>query len=292
MILLTGGTGFVGRHLSRQLVSDGLSVRVLSRAPGCVPLPESIQWCPGDLSDEASLRAALEGIDAVVHAGAALGVAPDLERVNAGGTEALARAARAAGVRRFVHVSSAGVYGDGAPQTLHRESDVPAPATPYERSKLAAERALASALEGARTVWTILRPPGLYGADRPATAALFRDVARKRIWLHGPTRVVVHPTHVSDLVAAIRIVLARDDLQGEVFNIGGERALEHSELIALIGARVGRTPLQLRAPALRTVHRAVDISKARRVLGYAPMTLEAGLDQTAAALSERSATGS
>ena len=74
--------------------------------------------------------------------------------------------------------------------------------------------------------WTILRPAGLYGADRPATARHFREVARRRVWLHGPTRVIVHWRN-----------------------------------------------------------RAVDTRKARRVLGFAPVRLEEGLDEVAAALS-------
>ena len=319
MILLTGGTGFVGRHLVLQFVADGRQVRVLSRVPGRIVLPDGVSWAKGDLTDPASLHTALSDVDTIVHAGAMLGDGPTpdaaLERVNTGGTEALARVARDMGrVRRFVHISSAGVYGDGGTASPHQESDIPVPVTPYERSKLSAEQALAKTLEGSKIQWTILRPQGLYGPDRPATVAFFRMVAEKRLWLHGPAHVVVHPTHIADLTAAVRVVLARDDLQHEVINIGGARGLEYCELISLIGARVGHVPYQLCAPrwtghvatftsrlwgaagkppallerhSRKWINRAVNIEKARRLLGFEPLTLESGLDHTVAELRRR-----
>ena len=315
MILLTGGTGFVGRHLARQFIADARRVRILSRAPGRVALPDGVSWAQGDLADAESLRGALLDVRTVVHAAAVLPGerTPDasLERINAHGTETLARIARGMAVRRFVHISSAGVYGDGFTASPHREDDTPAPATPYERSKLLAEQALDKALEGSRVSWTVLRPTGLYGSDRPATAAFFCKVAQKRLWLHGAAHVVVHPTHITDLTAAVRLVLDRNDLHREVINIGGARWLEYPELISLTGASIGHVPYQLCAPrwtehitavaarawgaignppavlarlSRRWVNRSVSIEKARRLLGFEPLALESGLDQTAAEL--------
>ncbi|MGH7593513.1 MAG: NAD-dependent epimerase/dehydratase family protein, partial [Gemmatimonadales bacterium] len=193
----------------------------------------------------------------------------------------------------------------------HREADTPRPGNAYERSKLAAEHVLAAALAGSPVSWTILRPQGLYGADRPATATQFREIAHRRLWVHGPARVAVHPTHVADLVAVVARVLGREDLDGEVINVGGERSLEFSDLIALIGRCIGHAPLQFRAPrwtghaariaahgwsavgtppnaltrqARSWINRAVDIDKARRLLGFQPVPLEWGIDQTARAL--------
>ncbi|HEY8062891.1 MAG TPA: NAD(P)-dependent oxidoreductase [Gemmatimonadales bacterium] len=312
MILLTGGTGFVGRHLIHQFALDSRPVRVLSRTPGHVPVPAGVTWAAGDLRDVASLRVALHGVDTVVHAAAVLPGAAlpdrDLEAVNSGGTDALARAARDASVTRFIHISSAGVYGDGVTATPHRESDEPSPGNTYERSKLGAERALAAAFAGSSVAWTILRPQGLYGADRPATAAQFREVATRRIWIHASARVMVHPTYIADLVTAVVLVIDRADLHAEVINIGGSRPLELPELIELIGARMGHTPFQLVPPraagrvaaivargwtafgtppaaltrqAREWINRAVAIDKARRLLGFEPVGLEYGLDQTA-----------
>ncbi len=316
MILVTGGSGFVGRRLVSQLASSGHRVRVVSRRPGAVSFAPEVEVVGGDLEDAASLARAAAGAETVVHLAARVpgSTVPEsmLERVNAAGTSALAGAARDARVRRFVHVGSAGVYGDGATLAPHRETDPPHPGNGYERSKLAAEAALRGELDGSEVRWTILRPAGVYGPGRPATASLFRQVARRRLWLHGPSVVIVHPTYVDDVVAAIRLVLGRDDVAGQIFNVGGERALDYMELVALIGARLGRSPMQLRAPAWSgraaaaaaglwrmlgagaparlerlgrpIVNRGLDISKARQVLAFEPVPLARGLDATAASL--------
>lgn len=288
---------------------------MLSRRGKPEEAPGGVEWAVGDLQDAASLARPLDGVSAVVHLAAMLPAGgrsdADLAALNAGGTEALAQAALAAGTPRFVHVSSAGVYGDNPRLEPLLETDPPAPGNGYERSKLSAERAVESTLSRSDVRWTILRPAGLYGADRPATAAFFRDVARRRLWLHGPVAVLVHPTHVRDLVGAIAAALDRDDLGGEVINIGGSRGLEYRELIGLIGTRVGRTPLQISAPAWCAlpargaaaawrvvgtppaalarlakprINRTVNTGKARRLLAFEPIPLERGLDETAAEL--------
>jgi nucleoside-diphosphate-sugar epimerase len=317
VIFLTGGTGFVGQRLTRQLTAEGRAVRVFSRGPRRAAFPPAVEWATGDLNDPSCLPAALKGAETVIHLAAALPGGPAsasrVESLNVDGTRALASAACAAGVRRFIHVSSAGVYGDGVEEAPHREADPLSPATPYERSKLEAERALEAALEGSSVGWIILRPTGLYGPDRPATAAFFQDVAGRRLWLHGPTRVLVHPTHVLDLVGAIARALEHEDLCGEVLNVGGAKPVEFRELIALIGAQLGHGPLQVSAPswsrhvadgmarvwrllgpppvglehlARQWVNRTVNIEKARRLLGFEPVSLEWGLDQTATVLRE------
>ncbi len=297
MILVSGGTGFVGRHLVRHLVAHGHAVRVLSRSPRPPAAPPGAEWAAGDLRDPGSLAAPLHGVRAVVHLAAILPAGgrsdADLAALNAGGTEALARAARAAATARFLHVSSAGVYGDNPRPEPLLETDPPAPGNGYERSKLAAERALEGTLSSSDVRWTILRPAGLYGPDRPATAAL------------------VPPTHVDDLVRAIAAALEHDGLAGEVINVGGSRGLEYRELIGLIGSRVGHTPVQISVPAWcafpargaaaawrvagtppaalarlakARVNRTVSTEKARRLLAFQPMPLERGLDETAAEL--------
>jgi nucleoside-diphosphate-sugar epimerase len=318
VILITGGTGFVGQALARQLAADGLAVRILSRHPNRVTPRMPVEWVLGDLTERTSLPPALRDVDTVIHLAAVVpaGLPPraDLESVNVGGTGALAEAAATAHVRRFIHVSSAGVYGDGARDEPHKENDPIAPTGPYERSKVAAERAVVDALEGSSVHWVILRPPGLYGPDRPATAQFFVDVAHRHVWLHGPVPALVHPTHVLDLVQALVRVLRCPELHAEVVNIGGERPVDFRELIALVGKRLGRDPLQISAPrwsrqvasgiastwrlaaippaviqrlSRAHVNRTVNIEKARRLLGFEPVTLDWGLDQTVTGLRAR-----
>lgn len=278
-------------------------------------MPAPVEVVPGDLADEPSLRAALAGVQVVIHAAASVGEGrseADLMRTNAEGTGRLARVALRCGVPRFIHLSSAAVYGDEAVAKRHGEDDPLNARSPYQRSKLAAEVALAQALaqaHGSATMhWTILRPAGLYGPDRPQTQAFFREVARRKVWLHAAAPAVLQPTHVDDLVQAVDLALRHEGSRGEAINVGGSRALTYPELIALVAARVGARPLQLHAPrwARRVAagaarirpgwgaaaplvrlgregpNSAVDIGKARRLLGFEPMPLEAGLDRTVA----------
>lgn len=290
MILITGGSGFVGRHLVKYCAAEALPVRVLSRRPAPSALPPGVTWYQadfGDATNRTDVRAALDGVETVVHAAARLpatGATPaEFHRVNVDGTRTLARLAREASVARFMLISSVGVYG-GTATPPYTETDETAPVDVYARTKLAGEHAMISVFDGSNVRWTILRPPGLYAGDRRETAIFFRTVATRKVWLHGPTRVVLQPTHVSDVVRAALSVSCRDDLGGTVLNIGGDRILAYQEFIALVGERVGHTPLQISAPKFRTTDRTVNIAQARTRIAFEPMALERGLDETVAEL--------
>lgn len=170
-VLVTGASGFVGRHLCRWLASRGLRVRAMTRqeltaSPGIEP------WPIDAIDDATDWTAALAGMEAVVHLAARVHVMRDqaadplaeFRRINVAGTSQLARSAVAAGVRRFVFVSSIKVNGehtDGRPFT---EADVAAPQDPYAISKWEAECALASIASDTAMAVVVLRPPLVYGA--------------------------------------------------------------------------------------------------------------------------------
>jgi nucleoside-diphosphate-sugar epimerase len=312
MILVTGGTGFIGRRLTAALAEADRPVRVLTRS-GARPadLPAAIDVRTGDLLDDGSLDDALADIDTVIHlAGvvAAGRMTPDAARVNLEGTRNLARRARERGIAAFIHCSSAGVYGSGRTDIPHAETTPPHPETDYERSKLESEHALVEALDHSAVRWTILRPTGIHGPGRPATLSFYRRIAGKRLWVHGPSRMVVHPTHVDDLVRSICLVCDRRDLSGETFNIGGDRAITNQALIDMVARAMNHHIAQLTLPRITRagaslcriamqgigltpvpvldrlarpiVNRAVDNSKARRELGFAPIDLEQGVKTT------------
>jgi dihydroflavonol-4-reductase len=312
MILVTGGTGFVGRRLVEALATGGSAVRVLTRSPAHAnAVHERVTFVEANLLEPSSLPSAVQGVATIVHLAASLpgsAGATHLAEINVDGTRNLARAACASAVSGFIHISSAGVYGDGDIEAPRTERDPVCAATAYERSKLASETAVLRELEGSATHWVILRPAGIHGPGRTATLTFLREVQRKTIWVHGSSRVIVHPTHVDDVVGAIRLVLARDDLDGEVFNIGGERPLPFAEFIELVARSLNRHLVQLRLPAAAgrgaaaieraarglgmqpparlsrlarvLINRAVDTSKARRMLGLEPVPLEAGIGAT------------
>jgi nucleoside-diphosphate-sugar epimerase len=131
-----------------------------------------------------------------------------------------------------------------------------------------------------------------------ASAQFYRRICRRPLWIHGPATVVVHPTYVGDVVAAILLTLGRTDLQAEVINIAGPRALTYQDLIKLLASRLGVRVYQFQLPVRFTrgvammagleslarpvVNRSLDITKARHLLGFEPHPLEVGIDETIA----------
>src|SRR5580704_19450602 len=163
LIALTGATGFIGQHLLRELPNRGHRLRVLLRRPASVPALTASAVI-GDLARPQNLAAALEGVDAVIHsagvAHAMSGVPEDDYRVlNTEATIGLARAARRAGARRFVFLSSIRAQtGPTAEEVLTEELES-RPTDGYGKSKLAAERGLAEL----DVDWVALRPVLVYG---------------------------------------------------------------------------------------------------------------------------------
>jgi nucleoside-diphosphate-sugar epimerase len=309
MILVTGGTGFVGRHVVSALCSAGHSVRVLTRHAdhARTVLGDGVELAAGDVLDATTLDSAGEDVEIVVHLAASVprpGPSPPaVHDTNVQGTGNLAAVALRSGVRLFIHGSSAGVYGDGLAAVPHREDSPLRARSEYERSKVEAERAVRSELEHTRVGLVVLRIAGVHGPGRPATLAFYREVLRRRIWLHAPATVIVHPTYVGDVVQAILSAADRNEAVGSTLNIAGERAVTYPELIDLTGRLLGTRVRQIRAPAVAgrvlagattasyrllgrpvpdsiarlgtsVINRSLDTSLARSVLGFTPAPLE------------------
>jgi nucleoside-diphosphate-sugar epimerase len=284
---ISGGSGFLGLALARRLAADGAGVRSLDR----VPLDEpGLEAFVGDIRSGPDATRLCHGADVLVHAAAALpirGPTRELRSVNVDGTAELLRAARKAGVRRIVVVSSAVVYGL-LPAPVSEDAE-PQPIEPYGRSKLEAERmALA---EGA----VVLRPTAFVGPGRLGVfGILFRFVSEgRRVYTLGPGRNRYQLLDVDDLVEAI-LLAAERPVEGETFNVGAaEPGTVRDELEALIrhaGTQSRVTPLPAR-PARATLatldllglsplsrwHYAsadrdvvFDTSRARALLGWTP----------------------
>jgi nucleoside-diphosphate-sugar epimerase len=283
--LVTGGAGFLGLHLLRRLVGDGVRARSLDLVRG---VPTGVQEHLGDVGDVRTLREALEGVDVVVHAAAALPSGGDLDATNIAATHVVAAEARRAGVRRSILVSSGVVYGVGR-QPL-RESDPPRPIEAYGRSKLAAEEAwLASA-----PAPLVLRPAAFLGPERLGVfGILFRWVSEgRRIYVIGDGSNRYQLLDVEDVVSAA-VLGAEAGVEG-IVNVGGvvtgtvrddlEALIAHagtSSRVVGIPAWPSRATLKLlaalRLSPLSTWHIesagrdfVLDCSRAAETLGWAP----------------------
>ena len=180
IVLVTGATGFVGRHLSPILESNGWTVRAAVRRPSGLN-----EVMVDSIGPDTNWQAALAGIDVVVHLAARVHHPNDRDAeqlyhdLNVGGTLRLARSAVEAGVKQFVFASTALVFGcnnDGRPP--FNEDDVLTPHSPYSRSKVEAEAGLKSLAQGHAMGVTVVRPPLVYGAGAKGNFALLVRAAK------------------------------------------------------------------------------------------------------------------
>ncbi|MXO74569.1 NAD(P)H-binding protein [Altererythrobacter aerius] len=231
LVALTGGTGFVGRAALDALAKSGARVRALART-----VPEgadAAEWVRGDLSDRAALGRLVEGTEAVIHV-AGLTTATDpsaFEAANVTGTLNLLEVAAAAGVPRFVFVSSLSA----------REPELSA----YGASKARAEMLVkASGLD-----WTIVRPPGVYGPWDVDYLEMFKLARCGVVPVPPPGRSsLLHVTDLAALLAAL--VPGGEAVSGHVFepDDGQAGGWTHRELAHLIGWAVGRRPWVVHLP--------------------------------------------
>lgn len=201
-ILVTGGTGFVGQRVVKDLLAQGHAVRLWTRRPVDVPGAETCHV--SDLDNMAAMSDAVAGMDAICHlAGRAhvIGATPadheaQFEKVNVEWTSKLAEASFLAGAKRFVFVSSIGAVGTSSPpgQPLTEQTEC-RPVTPYGRSKLKAEQILRGLAERHGGEWVAVRPPLVHGKDAPGNMARLTRLVRKGLPLPlGSVKNAQHDT--------------------------------------------------------------------------------------------------
>jgi nucleoside-diphosphate-sugar epimerase len=316
-VLVTGAAGLAGSHLVRRLHAGGRPVRALVRPRGDVSRLEglAVEVVEADVRDAASVARAMRGVDVVVHAAASFrkeSVArTEFLEVNRDAVGVVIRAARDAGVRRVVHVSTVGVHGAVA----RPPADESAPLEPgdaYQRSKLEGENLARREFERGGVEGVIVRPVGIYGPGDTRFLKMFRLIARGRFVLFGGGRVLYHLTWVEDLAAGLELAALHPAAAGETFILGGAEYVTLETFARLVAEALGARPPRLKLPvwplyvagaACEAVcrplgiepplyrrrvdffrkDRAFSIEKARRVLGYAPrVPLAEGLRRTAA----------
>ena len=313
---VTGGTGFTGGALCAHLLGQGYEVTALTRPTSNVEYLRGLgaRLVTGDLRDAASLRAAVQGADVVFHIGAAFREARLSDQtytdVNVTGTRNLIEAAHAAGVKRFVHCSTIGVHGDTG-RTPANEETAFAPPDHYCKTKLEGELLARELFAKLNMKGAVFRPLGIYGPRDTRFLKIFRGLRRGRFVMIGDGQTLYHMTYIDDLCAGIQLCGEHPAAVGEVFILGGDHHTTLNGLVAAVAAAVGSAGPRLRVPmwpvmtAARLCEaickpigiepplyprrveffskdRAADISKARRLLGYAPrVTLEEGTRRTA-----------
>jgi nucleoside-diphosphate-sugar epimerase len=297
LVALTGSTGFIGQHLLRELPARGYNVRVLLRRPSTTAL-NAQSAVIGDLATPYNLAAALAGVDAVIHsAGFATTMSgtpeDDFRVLNTEATVRLARAAKGAGVKRFVFMSSVRAQVGASAETTVTERLEPMPLDAYGRSKLAAERGIAEL----DIEWVALRPVLVYGAGAKGNIARLATLARSRYPLpFGALTNRRSMLSVHNLVDAVACVLATHEPVRRPLLVADDDALTMAEIVAAMRRGLGRRPNLVPVPrrlfeaALRAMGHedaiealtrslVVDCS-ALRALGWSPrVSTTAGLQE-------------
>jgi len=241
LLALTGATGFIGQHLLRELPKRGHRLRVLLRRPATAPL-NAASAVIGDLARPMNMSAALEGVDAVIHsaglAHAMSGVPEDDYRVlNTEATIGLARAARRAGARRFVFLSSIRAQCGPSADGVLNETMEPRPTDAYGRSKLAAERGLAEL----DIDWVALRAVLVYGPGVKGNMAQLMRLARSPFPLPvGSLRGRRSLIALDSLTAAIDTVLTTPAPLRRAVIAADPQPLTIAEMIAAMRRGLGR----------------------------------------------------
>jgi len=270
-VLVTGTSGHVGPQLAARLQRGGWEVRALVRSTEQADTARSQGWVPilGDITEPASLKAALEGADRVVHAAAKGG--PDLtkaERVNVEGTRALARAALDAGVRRFVHISTISVHGDPLPTRVDEGTGLATnDPQPYCATKARAELALGELRErGLETV--VLRPGMICHWVRSQWGDEMVERICSRGWLEDLHPGDVMPwVHTENLAEMTALALTHPDAANEVF-LAIDRNVSMREFFGPIAAAVGQP---VKVPDRLPIVADCQVGKIAAKLGYQPV---------------------
>lgn len=292
-ILVTGATGFIGTRLCEWLVGDGHSVIGVSRSgEGSVP---GVDYRAADFTDPNAVGGCLGSVDCIVHlAGRAhvlnkQGDTADLYRaVNCDATLELARMAMAAGVGRFVFISSIGVNGNESGDQRFTETSVPRPVAHYARSKLDAEHGLQALVRSEGMELVIIRPPLVYGAQAPGNFRTLLKVVDKGIPSpFGSVRNARSIVSVDNLARLIALASQHPKAAGQLFLASDGTDVSTPQILDALAQGMQKrqwsipVPPMLLGGLLKLMGKGdlytqlcgsltVDCSKARELLGYQP----------------------
>ena len=238
-VFLTGGTGFVGREIVRQLLAAGYEVKCLVR-PGSenkLLSAQNLEICPGDAANPASLEGRIEGCDTVIHLIGIIREFPSkgitFERLNFQAALNMVRAAESQGVKRFIHMSANG---------SKRNSD-----SGYLETKFRAGKAVMdSSLK-----WTVFKPSVIFGRE-DAFTNLLADIVRigPVVPVIGDGQYRLAPVAVEDVAACFTRAIEQEETIGKMFPLCGPDAITYDQLVDIIATALSRKcPVKMHIPS-------------------------------------------
>lgn len=292
-VLVTGGAGFIGSHLTAALLAEGASVRVLDdMSTGSLANLEGMspEIIIGDIADPEVVDRAAAGCDLIFHLAALVSAPYSLEnpmltfRTNVTGTFNLLEAARQMGVRRFVYASSSAVYGN-LPGLPKKEDDLLAPVTPYAATKQVNE-VMAGAYTAAYGLPAVgLRFMNVFGPRQDPNSpysGVLSIFCRAAVYgnectIYGDGEQTRDFVYVDDVARAIMLAASAPTErlpERAVLNVGLGKQTSLNQIVEMLG-ELTRQPLEVSYSAERSgdiKHSVADTTRAREVLGFQPET--------------------
>jgi nucleoside-diphosphate-sugar epimerase len=304
-ILITGAGGFIGYNLGLALSRDGhqiVGVDLHYPENGLLSDSTSFEANVGDFRDISQMEKWLAGVDYVVHlASAHLQISLDKAAywdINVHSLQSLLTLVQKAGVKRFIHVSSVGVYGNLQELPANEDTEC-SPQSIYGETKLAGEKEVIAYSQTHSLPVVIIRPAWVYGAYCPRTIKLYRTLRKGRFVMIGDGKNLRHPIYITDMIEAIKLCMSNDSAVGDMFLIAGDKAVTTRELISGFCSAIGLSypkirlpywlgyiianlaektfgaigkepPISKRSLEFFNTNNAFDITKAKRILGFEP----------------------
>jgi nucleoside-diphosphate-sugar epimerase len=271
-VLITGAGGFIGSHLVADQLERGREVTAIDlhvdRLNHLKSQPK-LRVGHGDFTNREFIETYLVGQDVCFHLASAhleTGVGEDYYwKVNSQGARDLVERAYQAGVDRFIHCSSVGVFGDIKTPPAS-EDDECFPDIAYEKTKLAGELAVREFSRSAGYPLVVVRPAWVYGPGCPRTAKLYRTIQKRRFFYIGAGKTLRHPIYIDDMVAGFEAASTHPKALGEVFIMAGPKPVTLEELVNGIANCLELSPPKLKLPKALVWTGCYALEAAGRVL--------------------------
>ena len=282
-VLITGATGLLGSHLLKELQRRGERVRalVLPTEDAQPLIARGLEVVRGDITDAGTLPPAVRDIEVIFHLAGMMGVwrpLADYRLVNVTGSGNLYRAARDAGVRRFVHTSSHTVYGLGHGRFLTEKDAVRPDRYPYSLSKTEGERLIRRLMLESHVETVILRPGTFFGPyDRLHFGRMAQKTKEGRALILGKGDNALPFCYVTDIVQGFLLAAYHKSAPGNIYNISNDRPLTQREIYNEIADAVGGKRPQFHLPYVPVHYGSIVAERVlARLTGIKPPVTELG----------------
>jgi len=275
--LVIGGTGFIGSHIVKYLIANGIEVRVLIRRESNIGhlADKRIEFKYGNISDIDSLREHTKDVDLVYSAFGILGqwAMPEQKywEINTKGVENLLESCLNRQVKQFIHISSAGVLGPLPDGVLADESFPYNPSNVYEKTKCEAEKTILDYGEKQGLPFTIIRPEFVYGPEDTHVFGLFKAIKAKRFLLLGNGNSLLHPTYIDDLIQGIHLCTNNENAKGKIFLITGDKPITVKKLANTIAEELNVNLPKIQLPLIFANATAKILESGARVANFEPL---------------------